>query len=299
MEKSEALKIINEFYEILSPTEKQRYKYIEALKCLSEKKYLFAMLEYGNAMAYYGNYELAKKYYSMVIELDHNARNPFSESSFANVALGDLYKNNYICSNHYELAYQHYLAASTYGNDLAKERIADMYRMGIYVKKDYKKYVEIITELYNKNADKGYCDLSLCQKMAEIKYEKKDYEGCKKIVKIFEIGSGFSAINMFSIRSDIKSIIGIHKLKYKLGMIDETEFDIFSISALVEKYNQFSFKYHNKRHILKYNKFDRINSYEFMGTKYKTLTDFVLKAKIQDKTILEVMECFTNYRVCA
>ena len=299
MERNEAERIINEFYEILSPTKEQIYKYTEALKCLSEKKDLFAMREYGDAMAYYGNYELAKKYYSMVIELSRDTKNSLSESSFAHVALGDLYKNNYICRNRYELAYQHYLTASSYGNDLAKERLADMYKNGLYVKKDYKRYVEIITELYDKSSSCGLYDLAICQKMAEIKYNQKDYEGCKEIVKKFELGSGFSAINMFSIRSDIKSIIGIHKLQYKLGMINETDFDIFSISSLVERYNQFSFKYHNKKHIIKFNKINNTNVYEFMGEKYKTLTDFILKAKIQDKTILEAMENFTNYRVCA
>ena len=291
--------IIHEFCNILSPTKEQIDEYLSAIKFLADKKNLYAMREYGNAMTYYGLYEVSKKYYNMVIELCRDANNPLSESSFAHIGLGNLYKNNCIGNCSYELAYRHYLTASSYGNDLAKERIAEMYRDGLYVKKNFNLYVKIITELYNKNLTNDNFDLSLCYKMAEIKYDQKKYEECKKIVRKFELGSGFSSINYFFISTDVNSIIGIHEIKYKLGLVNEKEFDIFSIAALSKKHNQFSFRCHNKKHILKFDKFDNLSTYEFMGIKYKTLTEFVLKAKIQGKTILEAMESFTNYKVCA
>ena len=287
-----ARKKVDSFYDELSPSDEQIKEHLSNLEFLASKNDISAMRECGSAMVYYKKYDLAKKYYDMVIELDKDSKNALSESTFAHVELGDLYKNNHISDNNYSLAFNHYVVAATYENELAKERIADMYKDGLHVSRDYNKYVEMITNLYNASLEEDKLDLSLCQKMAEIKYSQKDYKACADIVHHFVVGSGFS------ISDDIESIIKIHKLKYKLGLISEKEFDIFSIDALINKYSEFSFKYRNKRYVIKHLKQGRRGLYEFMGNKYKTLIDFIIKAKIQDRTILEAMENFTNYKLC-
>ena len=289
----EANNKIEEFYEILSPTKEQINDHIEELKFLASKNDLFGMREFGNAMAYYGRYDIAEKYYNMVIESDKNPNKELSHSTFAHIELGDLYLKDYIGKKNYDKAYQHYKMAAFYGNVLAKERIADMYKEGIYVKKDYARYVKIITELYEKYKDNYGVDISLSLKMAKIRYDLGDCEGCKEIVRIFELGGGFGGINIFSIENDIKDIIEIQKLQYKLGMINESEFDIFSLDSLNSIYKKFSFKYRNKRYEVRYNE---LGYYEFENTKYKSLTDLILKARIQDKAILEILDKIINYK---
>ena len=293
-----ARKKVDSFYAELSPSDEQIIEHLNNLEFLASKKDISAMRECGNVMVYYKKYDLAKRFYDMVIKFDKDSKKALSESTFAHVELGDLYKNHHVCDNNYSLAFDHYALASTYGNELAKERIADMYKDGLYVKKDYNRYVEMITKLYESSSKENILDLSICQKMAEIKYNQKDYKACADIIRHFEVGSGFSRINILSISDDIKCILKIHKLKYKLKMINEKEFDIFSIDALTDKHQVFSFKYRNRKYELKYIKQDKSGFYEFMGIRYNTLTDFIIKAKIQDKTIIEVMESFTNYRVC-
>lgn len=292
----EAKTKIENFYEILSPSDEQISEHVDNLRFLATKKDLFAVREYGNAMTFYGRYDIAEKCYNLVIETDPNGNRELSNSTFAHVELGDLYLNNFIGNKNYGKAYEHYLISASRGNDLAKERIAEMYRVGIFVEKNYNKYVEIITEEFAKCKSEGRVEIDLYLKMAQIKYLRKDYKGCEDIVKIFELGSGFGAINIFSVANDIKNLIEIHKLQYRLGLINENQFDIFSIEALTKKFKKFSFKYRNKKYELKCCKCNAGNCYEFNGERFTTLTEFILKAKIHNETILEIAGKLTNYR---
>lgn len=286
-----------DFYEILNPSEEQICQHISEVQKDALNGDLFALEELADIMTYYGRYDMAEKLYNKVIELDANPHKSYSRASFAYIGLGDLYLNNYIGNCDYQTAYSNYMMAGFYGNSIAKQKIAYMYKNGIGFKKDYKRYVELITEIFQKYKKRDDIFLDIWYEMALIKFNDKDYDGAKEILKIFDLGGGFSAINIFTVKNDINNIINIRKLQYKLGLIDEEEFDFYAIDALYDKYNKFSFKYRNKKFEVCIKNDNGNNYYEFDGRNFATLADMILKCEIKGHTILEEIDKFTNLKV--
>ena len=286
-----------DFYEILNPSEEDICWHIDDTRKKAMEGDLFALEELADIMTYYGRYDMAERLYNKVIELDKNPNKSYSRSSFAYIGLGDLYLNNYIGNTDYQTAYSNYMMACFYGNSIAKQKIAYMYKNGIGFKKDYKRYVELITEIYQKYKKRDDILLDIWYEMAMIKYNNKDYDGAREILKIFDLGGGFSAINIFTVKNDLNIIINIRKLQYKLGLIDENDFDFYAIDALGDKYSKFSFKYRNKKFEVCIKKDGGNKYYEFEGRNYETLADMIFKCEIQGHTILEEIDKFTNMKI--
>ncbi len=297
MGQTRVIENIGSFYEILNPSEEQICQHISDVQNDALNGDLFAIEELAGIMTYYGRYDMAEKLYNKVIELDENPNSEYSRASFAYIGLGDLYLNNYIGNADYQTAYSNYMMAGFYGNNIAKQKIAYMYKNGIGVKKDYERYSELITEIYQKYKKRDGIFLDIWYEMALIKYNDKDYDGAREILKIFDLGGGFSAINIFTVKNDLNNIINIRKLQYKLGLIDENEFDFYSLEALSDKYGILVFKYRNKKYEVKIKNVNKIKYYEFGGKNYETLADMILKCEIQGHTILEVIDKFTNMKV--
>ena len=135
----EAHKIIDSFAHKNNYTEDEEFEYIEALDFMirssADPRYMMQLGGY-----YYGQrvFDLALKYYEMAAELDYEE---------ANECLGYVWYYGRTGTKDYEKAFKYFTAAAKRGNTVAKYKIADMYKNGYFVEKDYEKYKKLIREL--------------------------------------------------------------------------------------------------------------------------------------------------------
>ncbi len=138
----EADRIREQFYEISAPSAEEEFRFIEALRFLIEEtKQPHYMMELGGY--YYGvkKFDLALKYYELAAEY-HDLD--------AYICLGYIWYYGRTGVKDYEKAFFYYSKAMKAGDLISTYKVADMYKNGYYVEKDYEKYKEIIESLYPK-----------------------------------------------------------------------------------------------------------------------------------------------------
>ena len=137
-----AQQILDDYYDLTQPKYEDDIALIHALEFLiKETNNPEYMVELG--AWYYGQkqFDLAEEYYLMAAKLGYND---------AYECLGYIYYYGRVGHPDYEKAFHYYKLASDQGNLIASYKLADMYKNGYYVQKDYPRYVQIIKDLYSK-----------------------------------------------------------------------------------------------------------------------------------------------------
>ena len=137
-----AQQILDDYYDLTQPKYEDDISLIHALEFLiKETNNPEYMVELG--AWYYGQkqFDLAEEYYLMAAKLGYND---------AYECLGYIYYYGRVGHPDYEKAFHYYKLASDKGNLVAAYKLADMYKNGYYVQKDYPRYVQIIKDLYSK-----------------------------------------------------------------------------------------------------------------------------------------------------
>lgn len=139
---AEARRIEKDFCGISKPTEEQEFMFLEALSYLiAEENKPEDMMNLGGYYYEIKRFDLALKYYEMASALGYDA---------ADEGLGYIWYYGRTGERDYEKAFKHYSKAMERGNLACSYKVADMYKNGYYVEKDYDKYVSIIEDLYIK-----------------------------------------------------------------------------------------------------------------------------------------------------
>lgn len=137
-----AQQILDDYYDLTQPKYEDDIALIHALEFLiKETNNPEYMVELG--AWYYGQkqFDLAEEYYLMAAKLGYND---------AYECLGYIYYYGRVGHPDYEKSFHYYKLASDKGNLVAAYKLADMYKNGYYVQKDYPRYVQIIKDLYSK-----------------------------------------------------------------------------------------------------------------------------------------------------
>lgn len=136
----EARKIVKDFQERNNPSEDERFLFIEAMNfIIEEEKDPWDMMYLGGYYYEHKNFDLALKYYEMAATYDY-------DDAFE--CLGYIWYYGRTGERDFKKAYFYFSKMMEKGNVVATYKIADMYKNGYYVEKNYDKYVEIIEELY-------------------------------------------------------------------------------------------------------------------------------------------------------
>ena len=136
----EARRIVNNFDESANPSEDEEFIFIEAMNYLiEEEKRPQDMMYLGGYYYELKNFDLALKYYEMAATYDYDE---------AYECLGYIWYYGRTGERDYKKAFECFSKMKDKGNLVATYKVADMYKNGYYVEKDYDKYVEIIEELY-------------------------------------------------------------------------------------------------------------------------------------------------------
>lgn len=141
----EARQIQERFNSMSNPSEEDMFLYTEAMDFLiHEENKPEDMMQLGGWYYECRKFDLALKYYEMASAFDIDA---------ADECLGYIWYYGRTGEKDYEKAYRHFTKSMDRGNLVSTYKVADMYKNGYFVEKDYKKYKEIIEKLYPKAKD--------------------------------------------------------------------------------------------------------------------------------------------------
>ena len=229
--------------------------------------------------AYYArkDYDLALKYYEMAAALDYEP---------AIQGLGYIWYYGRTGTIDYEKAFRYF--SSLKHNIVAQYKIADMYKNGYYVKKDYEKYRQIIETLYDevKDIDNAYAPIpEIFTRLASIR--KKEGKTDEAIHLYLE------AKDVLALRIENNPFFGnISIMKYliqdlySLKAIDKNHIDIFDLFELLKNPVHISFYYDEEEHLIESIEEDGNIVIHFDNKWYRTIDDFFAKAEIDGQRIV-------------
>ncbi len=225
----EAMEIIEEIRYHYTPTEEQLFMYTEALEFLiAETHDTRAMMELGGYYYEQRLFNLALKYYEMA--------SSYGDDS-ADECLGYVWYYGRTGERDYKKAFEYFSKAMERGNLAASYKLADMYKNGYYVEKDYEKYKSIIEQLFPKikNVKNTYAPLpEIYTRLAKIRVEQGRIE---EAIDLYEDAKYFLAdrISDNAFFGNLNIMKWLIEDLYKLTDIDLKRINMFDLYYLLKK----------------------------------------------------------------
>ena len=291
MTKKEAMDIVSCFYGLQIPAEEEAH-YIEALEYLiRETKQSEYMLELGGFYYEKKQFDLALKYYEMAAA-DHNPD--------AYNCLGYIWYYGRTGERDYEKAYQYYEKAAQAGNIQAAYKIADMYKNGYYVEKDYARYCEIIEDLYLQMKDLEYVEGPLPEiytRLARIRMEQEKYDEAEDLLLQAKEFLAYR-IEDRAFFGDLNSMKWLMEDLYRLPpKIEPMELDLYNLFVVLQQPALVRFRYQDQIYKIWAVKENDECVIRFEDHWYRTVEDFFAKAQLNGHPLTSLYAELTGWEV--
>lgn len=274
-----AQQILDDYYDLTQPTYKDDIQLINALEYLiKETNNPEYMVDLGGW--YYGQkqFDLAEEYYLMAAKLDYNN---------AYECLGYIYYYGRVGQPDYEKAFHYYKLASDQGNLVAAYKLADMYKNGYYVQKDYPKYVQIIKDLYPKiqGATNTFDPVpEIYSRLAKIYFEEGNED---QAIQLLLIAKEFQSQRLIYSQffGDLTIMKCIVNDLYSLIQFDPDYMDLFDLYYALQKPCKVAIEILGEDHIIEAKYEDGLFFICMDDKNYEDVDQFFLKAKINGEPI--------------
>ena len=274
-----AQQILDDYYDLTQPTYEDDIQLINALEYLiKETNNPEYMVELGGW--YYGQkqFDLAEEYYLMAAKLDYNN---------AYECLGYIYYYGRVGQPDYEKAFHYYKLASDQGNLVAAYKLADMYKNGYYVQKDYPKYVQIIKDLYPKiqGATNTFDPVpEIYSRLAKIYVEEGNED---QAIQLLLIAKEFQSQRLIYSQffGDLTIMKCIVNDLYSLIQFDPDYMDLFDLYYALQKPCKVAIEILGEDHIIEAKYEDGLFFICMDDKNYEDVDQFFLKAKINGEPL--------------
>ena len=274
-----AQQILDDYYDLTQPTYEDDIQLINALEYLiRETNNPEYMVELGGW--YYGQkqFDLAEEYYLMAAKLNYVD---------AYECLGYIYYYGRVGQPDYEKAFHYYKLASDQGNLVAAYKLADMYKNGYYVQKDYPKYVQMIKDLYPKiqGATNTFDPVpEIYSRLAKI-YVEEDNED--QAIQLLLIAKEFQSQRLIYSHffGDLTIMKYIVNDLYSLIQFDPDYMDLFDLYYALQKPCKVAIEILGEDHIIEAKYEDGLFFICMDDKNYEDVDQFFLKAKINGEPI--------------
>ncbi len=287
----EANRIIRDFYDLSNPTEEEEFLYIEALSYLiAEKNDPKVMMELGGYYYEQRNFDLALKYYEMASAFDLDA---------ADECLGYIWYYGRTGERDYKKAFEHFSKSMKRGNLVCSYKVADMYKNGYYVEKDYEQYKSIIENLYPKirKTQKLFDPLpEIYTRLARIRVEQ---ERLDEAITLYVYAKDFLAqrIKYHPFFGNLNIMKWLIDDLYELIEFDEDNFRLFDLYYLLKTPNRIQFELDGEKHLVESMEEEGNVVISFEGKWFRDRDDFFAKACIDDEKLTSLYYELENFEV--
>ena len=293
MNEREARIIRQKFYRIGKPSEEDIFLFTEAMDLLIRKnKDPNDMMDLGGF--YYENkyFDLALKYYEMAAE---------QGDIDAFICLGYIWYYGRTGAKDYKKAFFYFCAGRDAGDLQAAYKVADMYKNGFFVEKDYEKYCSIIEDLYPKIKRARYLGDPLPEiftRLARIRMDQKRYGEAQFLLiraKDF-LAQRIREHSFFGDLSIMKWLIhDMYSLPEKLR---PTDIDLYDMYHFLEKPVKVTFRCCKKTELeIRSSMEDGVCVIQFGGRWFRDVDDFFAKAEYDGELLTTMYEEFIGWEV--
>lgn len=296
MNVKEAEKVVRNYYRIANPRQSDEFALIEALEFLiaNDPKPQY-MLNLGGHYYEKRRFDLAEKYYLMASEYGY-------EEAYA--CLGYIYYYGRTGERDYQKAFENYSKAMELGNIISTYKVADMYKNGYYVEKDYAKYCSIIKDLYERIKDDDDVFSSVPEvslRLAEISMQEGNDEEAERLL--------YNARPYLESRlyynpffGDVSNMRWLISDLYRLEEFDYSNFTLYDLFHLADDCHErfrVSFRYNRKNYELEgvYDQQSEEVNIRFMDKWYRNFADFLMKGEIDGQKITHLNRNLYGFEV--
>ncbi len=265
------------------------FLYSEAMDFLIEQtKNSGYMLELGGVYYERKDFDLALKYYEMSASFGNEE---------ANICLGYIWYYGRTGTVDYRKAFEYYSGAPHHINALYK--VADMYKNGYYVEKDYDKYKEIIEDIYaHKIKHEKYYIPEIYTRLAKIRSKEGRTD---EAIKLYREARKELAFRIFhnAFFGNVNIMKWLVEDLYKLTGIDMDNIDLFDLFELLKKPIKIKFfcDSDEHEHIAEAVEEDGEVIINFDGKWYRTIDDLFMKAEIEGDRLVTLGYAVHDFEV--
>ena len=284
MDISQSQKLIDNYNRQSVHTEQDDFMYAEALQYLFDEthnpKYVAEL-----GFFYYESrrFELALKYYEMAAELG-------DDSVFS--GLGYIWYYGRTGKSDYDKAFYWFSRAAENGDIQSEYKLADMYKNGYGVDKDYEKYKEIIESLYPKVKNASYRHEPLPEIATRLARIREEQGRIDDAVSLYLQARDFLAqrIKYSPFFGNLNIMMWLIDDLYRLVEFDEEDIDLFDLYWLLKSPNKVTFYYEEKLQTVESAEADGEIAVCFNGKWFSNREDFFAKAEL-DGMLLTAIRC--------
>lgn len=276
-------------------TDEEEYELIECLNYLIDETKEYRYAEFLGGI-YYGRkmYDLALKYYEMAETLG---------SKWAWNGLGYIWYYGRTGETDYEKAFKYFSkmvedneSDNAYDKIEAQFKLADMYKNGYYVQKDFDKYVEIIESLYESVKDEFYMPrVEVFTRLASIRTSQgKTEEAVELYLTAKNDLIGRLANNRFF--GDLNRMKWLTNDLYKLIEFDRTDFDLYDLYYLLNEEHTVSFEYDEVVHEIESKQSEEMNI-RLDDKWFRNIDEFFINAVVDEESIEAINWWIEDWRI--
>ena len=223
-------------------------------------------------------FDLAEDYYLMAAKLNYVD---------AYECLGYIYYYGRVGQPDYEKAFHYYKLASDQGNLVAAYKLADMYKNGYYVQKDYPKYVQIIKSLYPllQGATNTFDPVpEIYSRLAKIYVEEGNDD---QAIQLLLIAKEFQSQRLIysDFFGDLTIIKHIVFDLYSLIQFDSDYMDLFDLYYVLQKPCKVAIEILGENHIIEAKYEDDLFYISMDDKNYEDVDQFFQNAMIHDEPL--------------
>lgn len=280
MNANKAYEIIKEYRKKSILSCEDEFIYIEALEYMIETtKNADFMVELGSHYYSRQNYDQALEYYEMADAYG---------DSWAAEGLGYIWYYGRTGKVDYEKAFNYYSKAAKNGNPKSEIKVADMYKNGYYVEKNYEKYCEIIESMINRMDHPTFLGdpyPEVCTRLAKIRMDEGKTD---EAVSLYLDAKHFlrQRIKYTCFFGDLNIMKWLIEDLYSMIKFDEEDFDLYDLYYLLKTPYTVRFRFNRKSYQVKSVEIDGTVAIQFDNKWYRTLDDFFNNAAIGNNKLI-------------
>lgn len=274
-----------------NPTEAQMQALKDALAFLIEETQDSGYMMYLGGIYYdERKFDLAFKYYEMAAEQDDDS---------AYECLGYIWYYGRTGEKDYKKAFEYFSKAAQVGNLVAAYKVADMYREGYYVEKDYDKYCRTIESLYPRVrlADNLGAPLpEISMRLAAIRREQgRTDEAIQILLKARPFLAERIMYNpFFGDLTNMEHLIGD---LYEMVECDLNSFMLYDLHHVLRTPCTVEFKYKGKTYDVESYAINDTVKVRFGNKRYDSIKDFFAHAEIDGRKLVTIPYDLKDFRV--
>ncbi len=291
MDTAKAYEAVRRYRDRSVLSDEEEFIYTEALNYMIEATGNTAyMVELGGY--YYGrkDYDQAIKYYEMADE--HG-------DPWAPEGLGYIWYYGRTGKVDYEKAFFYYSKAAKNGYARSEIKVADMYKNGYFVERQYDKYCAIIEGMVKRMRhpkDLGEPYPEVCTRLAKI---RKDEGKPEEAVTLYLDAKDFlrQRIRYTRFFGDLNIMKWLIEDLYELIPFDEGDFDLYDLYHLLKKPHTVSFRYWQRTYEIQSEEAEGYTAIRFGDRWYRTAGDFLANAAIGNELLITLDEYLYEFEV--